>query len=91
MMKVIKQINYLEKCIPLSPYENNDWKKLDNEQEFIQNKRNKKDNDDKNPEGSDFYRNSSIIKINSQEFTNSTEKSSIKNEKKDNNTIVKKN
>jgi hypothetical protein len=58
---------------------------LDNEQEFIQNKRDK-DDDDKNPGGSGFSRNSSIIEIRSQEFTNSTEKSS-KNEKKNNFTI----
>jgi hypothetical protein len=56
--------------------------KLDNKQESIQNKKNKKDDDNKNPRGSGFSRNPSIIEISSQEFTSSTEKSS-KNEKKD--------
>jgi hypothetical protein len=41
---------------PKEKDDNNDWEKLDNEQEFIQNKRDKKDDDDKDPGGSGFLK-----------------------------------
>jgi hypothetical protein len=62
---------------------------LDNKQKFIQNKRNKKDDDDKDPGGSGLSRNPSIMEISSQEFTKSTEKFSSNNEKKNNNNSSK--
>jgi hypothetical protein len=63
--------------------------KLDNKQEFVRNKRNKKDDNDKDPEGPGASKNSSIIEISSQEFAKTTEKSSTKNEKKNNNSKKK--
>jgi hypothetical protein len=54
-----------------SPKEkNNDWEKLDNQQESIQNKTNKQNNNNKDFEGSGTIKISSVIEINSQEFPN---------------------
>jgi hypothetical protein len=38
--------------LPKKKDDDNDWEKLDNEQKYVQNKRNKKDNDNKDSGGS---------------------------------------